>query len=419
MRKTIAIIGLLSCIIISSFAVERFPRPEFQSGYAFPEIQKPAARTTIQEYIDVGVLVLALSAASYLVVKKKSRKWLFPMAVASILYFGFYRKGCVCSVGSVQNIAYALFGSDYAIPLAVILFFAIPIVFTLLFGRTFCSHVCPFGCAQDVVHLKTVRVPEWLSHALGIIPYVYLGLSVMLAATGSAFLVCRFDPFVNIFRLSGDITMIVFGVIVLLLSVFVARPYCRFLCPYGVLLRWASYFSWKGVEPAAGECTNCGSCAKCCRYQAVRAPGDERTEEEPRARKRQLILLLVASPLIIGAGGFAGRVMSVPLSRLNSQVALADRLVSGTQSNPLSLEEEAFKTAGTSEEELYAEVKSIKDSFDAWGIALGAFVGIVFAATLVSSALRKDPKRYIPDRLLCISCGRCIEACPKERRKRE
>ena len=35
------------------------------------------------------------------------------------------------------------------------------------------------------------------------------------------------------------------GVAFAILGIFIARPYCRFLCPYGVLLNWTSRFSWK------------------------------------------------------------------------------------------------------------------------------------------------------------------------------
>jgi NosR/NirI family nitrous oxide reductase transcriptional regulator len=419
-RKALFIASLLFVIIDGSFAVERFPRPEFQSDYQFPNVQAPVARPTILEYVDVAVLVLALSAASYLVVKAKTRKGLFPLSIFAILYLGFYRKGCVCAIGSIQNIAYALFANDYAIPLTVILFFATPIVFTLLFGRTFCSHVCPFGGLQDIVHMKTVRLPQWISLPLGIVPYVYLGLSILLAATGSTFVICRFDPFVNLFRLSGDMSMIVFGVVVLSISVFIARPYCRFLCPYGAVLKLMSYFSWKRVEIAEGECSNCGACHKACRYQAIRIPGNLQADESPAIRKRRVAILLVVTLLIIASGGFAGRMMSIPLSRINPQVVLADQLIhpDATATGALSLEAEAFKTTGTSEDELFAEVKAIKDSFNTGGIAFGLFVGIVFSIALIGLAVRKKTERYAPDRLLCFSCGRCAQACPKEKRKR-
>ena len=47
--------------------------------------------------------------------------------------------------------------------------------------------------------------------------------------------------------------MLTAGGILLVSGVFIARPYCRFLCPYGILLRWASLFSrWHGFAPVFG-----------------------------------------------------------------------------------------------------------------------------------------------------------------------
>ena len=38
-----------------------------------------------------------------------------------------------------------------AVPLAVVAFFALPLVFALFFGRTFCAAVCPLGAVQELV----------------------------------------------------------------------------------------------------------------------------------------------------------------------------------------------------------------------------------------------------------------------------
>ena len=91
------------------FAQDRFPRPEFESGYEYPEHQLPKQRALAWEYIDVGVLIAALSLASWLALKKRSRQGLVWLSVFSLAYFGFFREGCICSVGSVQNVTLALF----------------------------------------------------------------------------------------------------------------------------------------------------------------------------------------------------------------------------------------------------------------------------------------------------------------------
>ena len=114
---------------------DRFPRPEFESGYEYHTVQMPSPRNQVWEYIDTGVLVLVLSVTTWLALKRRSRQGLLWISLFSLAYFGFFREGCICAVGSVQNVSIALFNPEYTIPLTAILFFIIPLVFALAFGR--------------------------------------------------------------------------------------------------------------------------------------------------------------------------------------------------------------------------------------------------------------------------------------------
>ncbi|MEJ2648633.1 MAG: 4Fe-4S binding protein, partial [Sedimentisphaerales bacterium] len=164
-------------------AAERFPPPEFESGYELPQTTTPQPRAGIYEYLDSAVLLGALGLATYLVLKKRSRKAIFGLTIFSLLYFGFWRKGCICPIGSIQNVTASFFDPLYAIPIVVLIFFLLPLVFTLFFGRTFCSSVCPLGAIQEMVLLKPVSVPFWLESGLRILAYLYIGLAVLFAAT--------------------------------------------------------------------------------------------------------------------------------------------------------------------------------------------------------------------------------------------
>ncbi len=173
------IIILFLFLTCSAFGVQRFPPPEFESGYELPETTVPKPRVEIFEYLDVLILIISLLLSSYLSLKKRSRRGVFIMGVFSIVYFGFWRKGCVCSIGSVQNIALALFNNDYAVPITAIAFFTLPLVSTMLFGRTFCASVCPLGAIQDIMVMRPIKVPIWIEYTLNLFAYVYLGLSIL------------------------------------------------------------------------------------------------------------------------------------------------------------------------------------------------------------------------------------------------
>jgi hypothetical protein len=95
-KSKILFIALFFLISISSFAqvVERFPKPDFESGYERPDIHLTDARSQVLEYVDVLVLFLFLSLASYFGIKQRSRRNIFILVILSLGYFGFFREGC-------------------------------------------------------------------------------------------------------------------------------------------------------------------------------------------------------------------------------------------------------------------------------------------------------------------------------------
>ena len=241
-------------------------------GYKAPDVQRPLPRAPWWGAVDVAVLVVVLATSTWIVLRRRSRKWLIALTISCLLYFGFYREGCVCPIGATQNVTVALTDADYAVPYPVIIFFLLPLVLALLFGRVFCGGVCPLGGIQDLVVLKPVEVPRRLDKALGTLKYLYLAAAIWFAvqpAGSRDFIICRFDPFVGFFRRTGPVEMIVFGGGLLVLGLFIGRPYCRYLCPYGALLALLSRFSWRGVTITPDEELDCGLCTEACPFGAI------------------------------------------------------------------------------------------------------------------------------------------------------
>jgi len=410
----VAILFLLSAV--SSFSENRFPRPQFENGYVIPESTVAVARSARFEMLDVGVLFLALSAAAWLVLKERSRRGVFLLTVFSVIYFGFWRKGCICPVGSIQNVTLSLFDGQYALPLAAAVFFILPLVFTLLFGRVFCAGVCPLGAVQDLMVLFPLRVPRFLAVILSLIPYVYLGLGILFAATGTAYVICRLDPFVPLFRFGGDLPIMLTGLGLLLLGVFVARPYCRFLCPYGVLLNWASKLSKWRVTITPDECVKCRLCETACPFDAIRAPNVEQAPENRAAGASRLRVLLCLLPVLMFTAGWAGSRLDVVLARMNPVVRLVETLRGGDEATQkaMAFEVEAFGGSGATREDLAAKADVVKKRFRTGGWILGGFLGAAFGISLIGLSIRRTRGSYEPDRGACLSCSRCYVSCPKE-----
>ncbi len=398
----------------------RFPPPDFESGHTMPATQYPAARAQAMEWVDVLVLLATLGVSGFLVYGRRSRKGLVWLSAFSLLYFGFYREGCVCAIGSVQNVALSIFGTGYALPVGVGVFFAAPLLAALFMGRTFCSSVCPHGALQDFVLVRPVKVPRWLASGRGVVPVLSLGAGLTGAATGAAFVICRYDPFVAIFRMSGSMGMLIAGGALLAVGLFVGRPYCRFLCPYGALLKAASALSRWRVRITPDTCTQCRLCPDSCPFGVIREPdaGLVRPKDVARAR-RGIVCALVALPILAVAGAGCGWVFGGAASRMHPTVALVEDY--GRSLNreiaadaPLA-ERLAMARAERQSKELLPEAEALRERFRLAGLWFGVWCGVVVGVKWVSLGMVRRREEFQPDRTTCFACARCFESCPQER----
>jgi len=241
-------------------------------GYVTPEVQRPLPRSVWWQIFDLALLAAALGGAAWIVLSRRSRAAALALTVGCLAYFGFFREGCVCPIGSIQNVTTAIVDPNYAVPVYVIATFILPLAAALLFGRVFCSGVCALGAIQELVLLKPIEVPRRLDRFLASFRWIYLAVAigfVILPAASRDFVICRFDPFVGFFRFTGTFHMLFLGGAFLVLGIFVGRPYCRYLCPYGALLSAFSRYAWKSVSITPDRELDCGLCSKACPYGAI------------------------------------------------------------------------------------------------------------------------------------------------------
>ena len=413
-NKRIAILTFFSGLLISvvSYAQQRFPRPDFETDYIVPSPLAPEPRWATMEILDVVILLIVMLLASWFAIKKRSRQGILYLSVFTLIYFGFYRNGCICSIGGIQNVTLTLFNPTYAISLTALLFFILPLIFALFMGRVFCGAACPLGAIQELIIFRPISIPSPVRKVLGLIPYLYLGLSILYAATNTDFIICRYDPFIGIFRMDATFEMLILGGSFLILGMFIARPYCRFLCPYGVLLNWMSKVSKWHLSITPAECVDCKLCAHSCPVDAINKPVIEPVSTSKDVNKFLLSVLIL--PILILIGGYVGSKSHIYLSKANSTVGLAELLIANPElkNDPDHIDVQTFLTSGKTMETLLEEAATIREQFYYGGWIMGGFLGLAFGLIFMAKTLYRNRKDYEPDKGNCVSCGRCMEYCP-------
>ena len=147
---------------------------------------------------------------------------------------------------------------------------------TLLFGPVFCGWICPFGTVEEFVG-KIGRkifkkrynnfIPFKLDKLLKYLRYVVLLLVVILTATSGKLLFSNVDPYFALFNIwSSEVTrlsLLILGLI-LIGSLFVERPWCKYLCPFGALLGIFNFFRIVKLKRNEKTCINCKVCDQVC-----------------------------------------------------------------------------------------------------------------------------------------------------------
>jgi ferredoxin len=195
------------------------------------------------------------------------------------------------------------------------------VLLTLLFGRVYCSVICPLGVFQDGVSNISGKVKKnrfrYLS-AKSWLRYGVLALFIIAIIASVNVIVSILDPYAAYGRISsnffapvyywgnnvlawvaerigsyafypkdvwlkGSATLIVAAVTVLVVGVLAwrnGRTYCNTICPVGTLLGIFSRFSLFRITIDNEKCNGCGLCARNCKASCI----DSKTKSIDKSR---------------------------------------------------------------------------------------------------------------------------------------
>lgn len=104
----------------------------------------------------------------------------------------------------------------------------------------YCAHVCPFGSAQELagkLSRRKLRITPRVLRVLTALRNLLWGVLMALLLTGTCSAWVDYELFTAFVYSSASVWVIVLAVLFLVLSVWVPRPYCRFVCPTGALMK--------------------------------------------------------------------------------------------------------------------------------------------------------------------------------------
>lgn len=111
-----------------------------------------------------------------------------------------------------------------------------------LAGRSghYCANICPFGSAQELagkLSRRKLRITPRVLKLLSVLRNLLWGVLMALLLTGTCTAWVDYELFTAFLYSSASVWVMVLAVLFLVLSVWVPRPYCRFVCPTGALVK--------------------------------------------------------------------------------------------------------------------------------------------------------------------------------------
>ncbi len=190
---------------------------------------------------------------------------------------------------------------------------AILIAVTLIFGRTYCSVICPLGVMQDIIswfHGKTKKKNKFrfsYSPAKNILRYSILAVFTIALLAGANSFAALLAPYSSYGRIASNLLAPVYGwgnnllawiaeragsyafystdvwiksiptfviAAVTFIAIFIlawkgGRTYCNTICPVGTVLGIFSRFSILAPTIDTSKCRNCGLCGRQCKASCI------------------------------------------------------------------------------------------------------------------------------------------------------
>lgn len=339
-------------------------------------------------------------------------------------------------------------------------------IVTLLFGRIYCSTVCPLGVFQDLCarlpRLRRRVKPKWHYHYSApksalrtavlfvVVLSVFLGLSALTTLLDPYSIFGRFGVYVvkplwaevlNLWSAVDSALPIRFGVASLLGAVIAGltmlvigvlafrngRTFCNMICPVGTTLSIVSRYSVFRIDINTDKCIQCRRCEHRCKSSCIdltshvvdtsrcvvcfdcltECPNDAISYTHNRHRLSIPLMQRVKEPV---AGPAAGMVDSRGVDVVSSTKVVEDKITDSNAADDKCqlLDRRRFLTVGA----IVASTPLIANAAKTVAKVNDAASSRQHRNLLAVTPPGVKSRREFLDR--CTSCGLCIDRCPQK-----
>lgn len=205
-------------------------------SYAAAHKTGSMAKKDVKPGYIAALLVVLLGMIMPLILK--GRRWHTMQIILNIVVLGLWTGTFLSHAMLINVMTNGLPASGWLlVSLLLVVGFIYPV-----FGRQthYCTHICPLGSAQELVYrlpgfklrisTRVVVLLTYFRRIIWVLLIMMLVFDVWAEWTD-------YEPFSAFIIEQADTAVLVFASLILLLSIFTPRPYCRFLCPTGTLLK--------------------------------------------------------------------------------------------------------------------------------------------------------------------------------------
>lgn len=215
--------------------------------------------------------------------------------IYTVVFIGWYTLGQL-SIVNVFTFIYAATGDfkwdTFLLDPIMFILWAFVAMTMLMWGRgIFCGWLCPFGALQELINetarklkIKQYELPFAVHERLWAVKYLILLalFAISLESLGEAERYAEVEPFktVVMLKFQREWGYVLYALILLSISAFSNKVYCRYICPLGAALAIPSKFRLFDWLKRRKECgSQCQTCAVECEIQAIHPTGEINANE--------------------------------------------------------------------------------------------------------------------------------------------